>query len=147
MEPQFELPAVLIQSASISGNEYGWPPALFPDVARRAESLGYACLGGQFQFRAPAGTCEMYWLSADSTDRQTTEDWLAYCARSRSEVLDRFCQIVDQTDFVHESMKWPMLKREAERGLDVLATLVFVASFVTEQEWIVDEAASKANPA
>jgi len=29
-------------------------PEPIPDAARRAEALGYACLGGQFQFRAPA---------------------------------------------------------------------------------------------
>jgi hypothetical protein len=146
MEPQFELPAELIQSASIRGNEYGWPPALFPDVARRAESLGYACLGGQFQFRAPVGTCEMYWLSADSKDRQTTEDWPAYRARSCTEVLERFREIVAQTDFVREAIKWPILKIEIERGVDLLQTLVFVAYFVTEPEWLADHAAAKQGP-
>jgi len=86
MDARFTLPPELVAGASINGNEYGWPPGLFPDAARRAEPLGYACLGGQFQFRAPAGTCEMYWLSADAADRQPGEDWRAYCERSRTEV-------------------------------------------------------------
>jgi hypothetical protein len=89
MDERFTLPPELVAGASISGNEYGWPPNLFPDAARRAESLGHACLGGQFQFLASVGTCEMYWLSAHSTERQPEEDWRAYCKRSRAEVLER----------------------------------------------------------
>lgn len=135
MEPRFVLPPELVAGASIIGNEYGWPPDLFPDVARRAEALGYACLGGQFQFRAPAGICEMYWLSADSTDRQPGEDWRAYCGRSRTEVLESFQQIMAGTDFMREAQQWLPLKAEIERGFNVLSTLVFVADFITEAEW------------
>lgn len=142
MEQRFTLPAEAVKGASVRGNEYGWPPAAFPEAAMQAESLGFACLGGQFQFRAPVGTCEMYWLSADSTKRLPTEGWSAYCARSRAQVLDRFRQIIDQTDFALEAMQWPSLKSEAEGGLDILSTLVFVAYFVSEQEWLADAAAA-----
>lgn len=121
-------------------------PQLYSQMARVAESLGYACLGGQFQFRAPVGTCEMYWLNADSTDRQSAEDWRSYCGRSRAEVLDRFQQIVAETDFVQEAFKWPVLKSEMERGFDVLATLVFIAYFFTESEWLADAAVASQNP-
>ena len=134
MDTKFTLAAELVKGASVSGNEYGWAPKLFSNAARVAESLGYACLGGQFQFRAPVGTCEMYWLRADSTERQAAEDWPAYCARSRTEVLGRFQQIVAGTDFVQEALQWPVLKSEIERGFDVIPTLVFVAYFVTEVE-------------
>ena len=68
----------------------------------------------------------MYWLSADSTERQAAEDWPAYCERSRTEVLDRFQQIVARTDFVQEARRWFVLKSEMERGFDVIPTLVFV---------------------
>ena len=147
MKPKFELPSELVQGTSINGNEYGWPPALFPDAALRAESLGYACLGGQFQFRASVGTCEMYWLSADSTDRQPTEEWSAFCTRSRAEVLERFHQIVAETDFQREAVRWPVLRSEMERGIDLLETLVFVAYFVTETEWLADDGTGKQKPA
>ena len=83
----------------------------------------------------------MYWLSADSTERQAVEDWPAYRKRSRTEVLDRFQQIVARTDFVQEALRWPascgasmrleimrdfVLKSEMERGFDVIPTFVFV---------------------
>jgi hypothetical protein len=134
METRFTLPEELAAGAVISGNEYGWPLSLFPETARCAEALGYACLGGQFQFLTPVGTCEMYWLAADSSDRKSTESWDSYCRRSNAEVLDKFSTIVSETDFLAEAAKWEVLEVEIERGLDVLATLVFVAYFVTEKE-------------
>jgi hypothetical protein len=134
MEPRFILPPELAAGASISGNEYAWPTDLFPDVACRAEALGFACLGGQFQFRAPAGICEMYWHSADSTDRQPGEAWHAYCERSRIEVLGRFKQIMAGTDFLREARQWQQLEALMEQGFDVLSTLVFCADFIVEPE-------------
>jgi hypothetical protein len=65
MDPKFALPVEIVESASINGNEYGWPLHAFPSAALRAKSLGCACVGGQFQFRTPVGVCEMYWLEAD----------------------------------------------------------------------------------
>lgn len=134
MDPRFTLPPELVVGASISGNEYGWPPDLFPDAARRAEAMGYACLGGQFQFRARVGTCEMYWLSADATERQPGEDWRSYCERSRTEVLFKFQQIMSGTDFLQEALQWAPLRAEIEKGVDILPTLVFVADFITESK-------------
>jgi hypothetical protein len=132
METRFKLPDQLVEGASINGNEYGWTIDAFPEAARRAESLGYACIGGQFQFRADAGTCEMYWLAADASERGHGETWQEYCERSRAEVMDKFTKIVTETDFLAEAMKWPVLKREIEEGTDVLSRLVFVAYFEAE---------------
>jgi hypothetical protein len=140
MDPRFTLPAELIEGASVSGNEYGWPPEQFPHAVLLAESLGYACIGGQFQFQAPVGTCEMYWLNADSTERLVDESWSAYCARSRSEVMEKFQQIIAKTDFMHEARQWSVLESEIERGFDVIQTLFFVAYFVSEVEWKNDQA-------
>jgi hypothetical protein len=144
MDTRFVLPAELVGGTSIAGNEYGWPVALFSEAARRAEALGYACAGGQFQFRIPAGICEMYWLSAESSGRQLSETWRAYCERSRIEVLDRFSAIIEETDFIAEAVKWPLLKTEIERGLDLLSALVFVAYFESESEWLRDISAANA---
>ena len=113
---------------------YGWPLHLFPDAARRAESLGYACLGGQFQFRIAAATCEMYWLAADSSEREPNESWRAYCERSRVEVLGKFAKIVAEIDFLAEARNWPTLTAEIERGLNIAKALFFVAYFVTDGE-------------
>jgi hypothetical protein len=51
--------------------------ASYPTTLSRAEAAaGFACLGGQFQFRLSDGkTCEMYWLKADSKDRVPGELW------------------------------------------------------------------------
>jgi hypothetical protein len=54
-------------------NEYGWEIDAFPNALAHAERLGYACLGGQFQFVLQDATCEMYWLSADSSERANDE--------------------------------------------------------------------------
>jgi hypothetical protein len=58
-----ELPPEIADGARLEGNEYGWEPSLFPATLANAQALGYACIGGQFQFRLDIGTCEMYWLS------------------------------------------------------------------------------------
>jgi hypothetical protein len=64
------LPTVIAIGATLRGNEYGWTIPAFPNAIAEAEARGYACLGGQFQFRLDDGSiCEMYWLSVDSKDR------------------------------------------------------------------------------
>jgi hypothetical protein len=69
MEAKFTLPTEIAQGATVRGNEYGWTLDAFPPALARAQALGHACLGGQFQFRLDDGTYEMYWLNADSNDR------------------------------------------------------------------------------
>ena len=94
-----------------------------------AKAHGYACLGGQFQFRLDDGTtCEMYWLNADSEDRDSTESWMDYSRRSCLEVLTKFQNLVSVTDFKKEAANWPMAQ------IDPTRNLVFVGYFVTEVE-------------
>jgi hypothetical protein len=122
------LPAQVSQGATLRANEYGWSVAAFPDALAEAEGRGYACLGGQFQFRLEdGGTCEMYWLNADSEDRAPGESWADYCHRSCSEVRNGFQRLVDKTDFGAEASSWG-LQAESTRSL------VFVAYFVTEAD-------------
>jgi hypothetical protein len=124
----YELPSDVIEAASLTGNEYGWTVASFPDALAKAEAHGYACLGGQFQFRVPdGGTCEMYWLSADSHDRVEGESWADYSHPSCSETLAAFRRRIAETDFGKEAASWP-LPTNPERDL------VFVAYFVTEAD-------------
>lgn len=71
------LPPDILQGATLRGKEYGWSVSSFPEALARAEAGGYACLGGQFQFRLDDGsTCEMYWLAADSNQRADEESWV-----------------------------------------------------------------------
>ena len=81
-----------------------------------------------FQFRLDeGGTCEMYWLNADSKDRAHGESWADYCHRSCAEVRNGFQRLVDKTDFRVEASSWGL-------PIDATRSLVFVAYFVTEAD-------------
>ncbi|HEV7520336.1 MAG TPA: hypothetical protein VGP89_04495 [Candidatus Angelobacter sp.] len=123
------LPPDVSQGATLRGNEYGWSVFSFPKALATAQKYGYACLGGQFQFRLDDGsTCEMYWLDADSKERAQGESWVDYCHRSCSEVLNRFQHLASFTDFKKEASSWPLVE------IDPTKSLIFVAYFVTEGE-------------
>jgi hypothetical protein len=121
----FLLPPEIVKGASLRGNEYGWPISAFPEALAKARSLGFACIGGQFQFRSPDSIFEMYWLTADPTDRCDREPWSDFSNRSCSEVMSKFEDLVSRTDFVKEAANWKLDARFAE-------TLVFVAYFESE---------------
>jgi hypothetical protein len=123
------LPPDILQGATLRGNEYGWSVSSFPEALVKAEASGFACLGGQFQFRLDDGsTCEMYWLEANSKERADGESWADYSHRSCLEVLDNFQHLVSATDFGKEASAWASLH------IDPTKNLVFVAYFVTERE-------------
>ena len=129
-----ELPCELTARATLRGREFSWRLEDFPAVLAKARSLGYGCLGGQFQFRAPSGTCEMYWLNADSEERRPGEPWSEFAAHSCSEVLERFNALVATTDFLAEAKRWfnvPEISGPETQPLDYLC---FVAYFVLETE-------------
>jgi hypothetical protein len=123
-----ELPSGMTSGATLRSNEYGWTISTFPNAIAIAEADGYACLGGQFQFRLADGSvCEMYWLSADSNERLEGEPWKDYSHRSCTEVLEKFRHCLSQTDFRKEAAQWPL-------PIDTADDLVFVAYFVTETD-------------
>jgi hypothetical protein len=125
----YVLPPDIAQGASFRGNEYGWSVSSFPDALAKAQNQGYACLGGQFQFRLDDGsTCEMYWLSADSGERVPGESWADYSRRSCAEVLHKFRHLVSSTDFQKEAAGWTSVQ------IDPAKCLVFVAYFVREAD-------------
>jgi len=83
--------------------DYSHVPAC-PD-ARGGRTLGV--FGGQFQFRLDDGTtCEMYWLNADSIQRDSGEVWADYVHRSRAEVRTNFEKLILTTDFAKEALNW-----------------------------------------
>jgi hypothetical protein len=129
MSPSDALPQDITQGATLRGNEYGWIVSTFPNAIAKAEERGYACLGGQFQFRLEDGsTCEIYWLEADSAGRADGEPWADYCPRSCAEVLQRFQRLISETDFGKEASNWTV-------QIDPIENLVFVAYFVRECDW------------
>ena len=121
-----DLPPDVVEGATLRGSEYGWSTISFPAALARAEAHGYACLGGQFQFRLSDGsTCEMYWLSADSKERLPEEQWADYSRRSCSEVKQNFERLMSETDFNKEVSSCNLSSTTTDN-------LVFVAYFVTE---------------
>jgi hypothetical protein len=107
-----------------------------PNALLSAEQRRYACLGGQFQIRREADIYEMYWINADSTDRQPEEAWSDYCRRSCAEVGLNFERLVLETDFSKEAAGWPHFRAATSQGVDLKEWVVFVADFVTEDEWL-----------
>lgn len=127
-----ELPSELTGTADLRGNEYAWRIEDFPSVLAKARSLGYGCLGGQFQFRLPDATCEMYWLNADPDDRLRGETWSDFSMRSCDQTLDRFKKLVAITDFEMEARRWADIPALAHKDAAPLRYLFFVADFVAE---------------
>jgi hypothetical protein len=129
------LPVELTTGATLRGTEYGWRIDSFPDAVAKAEAFGFACLGGQFQFRLNTGIYEMYWLCADSGDQEPNEIWTDYCHRSCSEVLNGFNKLLVESDFDQQASGWPMLRDAMAQAVDRNQFLVFVAYFVDETEY------------
>lgn len=134
--PDGLLPTDLLEGATLRGNEYGWRPECFPNALTIAEAAGYACVGGQFEFRLLDATCEMYWLAADADERVHGESWSDYCRRSCGEVRERFDCLMQSTDFRDQASGFQFLKAKLAAGFDPLPTLVFVAYFVAEEQMV-----------
>ena len=128
-----ELPDELTEGATLRGKEFAWAVAEFPAVLAKARNLGFGCLGGQFQFRPPAGTCEMYWLSADPDRRESGEAWSDYADRSCALVLNRFRATLADSNFAEEAQRWPDVPELSGPLAAPLEHLCFVASFVRER--------------
>ena len=127
-----ELPNELTANADLRGNEYAWSIDDFPYVIAKAKALGFGYLGGQFQFRAPGATCEMYWLNADPDERVLDEPWPDFSSRSCMQTLDRFKQLLAGTDFLAEARRWADVPKLSGAGAEPLRYLCFVAYFVGE---------------
>lgn len=129
------LPPEIARDASFDGQEYGWRILSFPTTLAAAERLGFACLGGQLQFRINGSIFEMYWLNADASDRLPNELWLDYVQRSCSEVGRTFAELVRNLNIQKVVQEWPALNAMLASGIDASESLVFVAYFVTQEEF------------
>jgi hypothetical protein len=128
------LPPILLEGATLRRNEYAWTPDKFSEAVRSAPGFGFACLGGQFQFRTESGVWEMNWLNADSKDRGADEEWSKYAARSCAEVLESFRRLIGSVEWDAEAAKWNGLLEELQ-GRKAFDYVVFVAYFVTDIEY------------
>jgi hypothetical protein len=128
-----ELPDELTEGASLRGNEFAWRVDQFPNVMAKARRLGFGCLGGQFQFRPPGATCEMYWLSADPDQRGADEAWSDYAIRSCEQVLERFKATLVGSNLVEEASRWPDIPELTGPSAEPQRHLCFVAYFVSER--------------
>lgn len=103
----FKLPPQIAEGADLAGNEYGWQVSSFPNALVRAQALGYACIGGQFQFRHDTGIYEMYWLSADSTSRGRDRIMAVILPTFLFRGKTGFEKLVSETDFRNQALGWP----------------------------------------
>ena len=129
-----DLPPELAREAVQSGQEFAWPVDIFPTIAEAAPGLGYACLGGQFQFQRPSGEIfEVYWLSADPSEREAAEPWSEFTTRSCMEVARGFTTLLQSAGLQAEVEKFKRM--EVPTGETSRSKLVFCAYFVSETEW------------
>jgi hypothetical protein len=128
------LPDIMMTSAISSGEEFGWPISDFETICTLALSNNLACLGGQFQWLFPDGTCEAYWLNADSAPKSKNEDWCEYVKRSNTEVLRNFQTLINSVDFDLEAKKFEFLNAKIAEGTPINNNLIFIAYFISESE-------------
>lgn len=124
-----ELPLHLLIRAVKSGGEFGWRKEDFLAALHEAASEGFACIGGQFQWVLPDGTCELYWLNADASPRIPNESWASYVKRSEEEVEKGYECILRTSDFNEESNKFDFLREKKAEGISLDEYLVFIAYF------------------
>jgi hypothetical protein len=129
------LPPALLAKATRRGNELAWPLEVVPEVIAAGCVCGLATLGGQIQFRVPDGTCELYWLNANSSPRGQDESWSEYVVRSAVEVGTGFAGLPSGDDMLEEGLGWEVLARLHAGGTDIGQYLCFVLDFVSEEEF------------
>jgi hypothetical protein len=116
------LPKELLSRASKRRNEYAWRWNDILHVASAAEKAGFACTGGQAQFRSPDGTSEFNWSSFTPEGKRGDETWDQYVIRSWKDTR-RICHrlFTDESTiakgkrifrFIQETAKQDMLPRE-----------------------------------
>ena len=128
--PELRFPADILQRASPRGNEYAWKRADLPRVLAAAEAAGLANLGGQVQFRAPAGTCELYWHSFESLPRRSEESAESFVRRSRREVETVLLRVPSDAELTADALAhFELLREQAAAGADVEEMLCFVCYF------------------
>lgn len=123
------LPETILNKAIKSGNEFGWRQSDFIETIETARKLKMGIVGGQVQYVFPDGTCELYWLSYDSDERQSGEDWIKYCNRTADESIKRFKELTTKTDFEKETSSFDFLQDKKSKGINIEDNKVFIIYF------------------
>ena len=123
------LPETILHKAIKSGNEFGWRQADFIETIETARKLKIGIVGGQIQYVFPDGTCELYWLSYDSNERQLGEDWIKYCNRTADETIKKFNDVLTKTDFDKETSSFDFLRDKKSKGINIEDNKVFIVYF------------------
>jgi hypothetical protein len=133
-EPEQLLSAALLRRGSFAGGEWAWRPSDIPDVIEGAREAGLVSLGGQLQFRLPAGTCECYWVDV-SPSLDSKLPWTEQVSRSAANSLADFRVLCSKFDFVAEGRKaFAEYFDEFEaRGGDLNDAMYFVWYVATEE--------------
>lgn len=123
------LPETILNKAIKSGNEFGWRQIDFIETVETARKLKMAIVGGQVQYVFPDGTCELYWLAYDPTDRQIGEDWIKYCNRTADETIKKFQDLITKTDFDKEAFSFDFIRDKKSKGVDIDDYKTFIVYF------------------
>jgi hypothetical protein len=133
-DPEIMLPEAIRLRSVKSGKEWGWRRNDIMAAIMAARSVGLANVGGQVQFLFPDGTCELYWMNYDATDRGANESWTDYVERSADEVAQSLRRILDTKDLIKEGREsFDFLQKKATVGVNLEDHLVFIAYFAKEQ--------------
>ena len=102
--PEAALPALLLERATLRGNEFAWPIGDIPDVIEAARSAGLISVGGQLQFRFPSGEiCECYWVEVDTFQSVPADlPWHERVEQTAASALSQFEDLRRRCDFVAE---------------------------------------------
>ena len=123
------LPETILKKAIKSGNEFGWRQTDFIETIETARNLKLGIVGGQVQYVLPDGTCELYWLAYDPTERQLGEDWIKYCNRTADETIKKFQDLITKTDFDKEASSFDFLRDKKSKGVDIDDYKIFIVYF------------------
>lgn len=126
---EHRLPKQIREKAIESGNELGWKQQDFKEAIEKARQVPIAVVGGQVQYVFNDGTCELYWLSYDTDERQPNEDWSTYCNRTAIQANKKFNRLINETDIEKEALIFDFLRSKKEKGVDIEKHKIFIINF------------------
>jgi hypothetical protein len=137
-ETEQYLPEILIQRASLRGNEYAWRLDDIPLVIQAAKDANLVNRGGQLQFRIPnRGTCELHYVSVyTGYTVPKSLPWAERVEKTAIVALEYFNNLKTEYDFIHEGrLGFERYLTEAEAsGYSLEDVICFVWYVESEQE-------------
>jgi hypothetical protein len=129
-EFKINIPKIILDKDVLSGNEFGCRQSDFVDVIEMARQNSLSISGGQVQYALPDVTCELYWLSYDTSDKKPNETWQTYCNRTAEECLEKFNSLIQTTDFEKEAFQnFEILRNKKQSGIDINKYKTFILYF------------------